>query len=113
MKILPPVSIEARRLLPSRWDLLAAALVLGFIVAFADTSRFLIQPLSVISGDHLSLDPALLPGYALRTGLRIRMLDRQRRARLHFVNCVAALRIQFRLRANYGARLFDQCTRFR
>src|ERR1051325_1499195 len=39
MKILPPVSIEARRLLPSRWDLLAAALVLGFIVAFADTDR--------------------------------------------------------------------------
>ena len=34
MKILPPVSIEARRLLPSRWDLLAAVLVLGFIVAF-------------------------------------------------------------------------------
>ena len=36
MKILPPVSIEARRLLPSRWDLLAAVLVLGFIVLFAD-----------------------------------------------------------------------------
>ncbi|HKQ09708.1 MAG TPA: ABC transporter permease subunit [Rhizomicrobium sp.] len=71
MKILPPVSIEARRLLPSRWDLLAAALVLGFIIAFADTSRFLVQPLSVISGDHLSLDPSLLPGYALRTGLRM------------------------------------------
>ena len=47
MKILPPVSIEARRLLPSRWDLLAAVLVLGFIVAFADASRFLVQPLSV------------------------------------------------------------------
>ena len=45
MKILPPVSIEARRLLPSRWDLLAAVLVLGFIVAFADASRFLVQPL--------------------------------------------------------------------
>ena len=42
MKILPPVSIEARRLLPSRWDLLAAILVLGFIVAFADASRFLV-----------------------------------------------------------------------
>ena len=45
MKILPPVSIEARRLLPSRWDLLAAALVLGFLVAFADASRFLVHPL--------------------------------------------------------------------
>lgn len=71
MKILPPVSIEARRLLPSRWDLLAAALVLGFIVAFADASRFLVQPLSSVAGHDLSLDPALLPGYALRTGLRM------------------------------------------
>ena len=71
MKILPPVSIEARRLLPSRWDLLAAALVLGFIVAFADASRLLVQPLSSVAGHDLSLDPALLPGYALRTGLRM------------------------------------------
>ena len=29
-----PSVIEARRLLPSRWDLLAAILVLGFLVAF-------------------------------------------------------------------------------
>ena len=71
MKILPPVSIEARRLLPSRWDLLAAILVLAFLVAFADVSRFLVHPLSSISGDHLKLDPADLPGYALRTGLRM------------------------------------------
>ena len=71
MKILPPVSIEARRLLPSRWDLLAAALVLGFIVAFADASRLLVQPLSSVAGRDLSLDPALLPGYALRTALRM------------------------------------------
>src|SRR5215475_8247433 len=52
MKILPPVSIEARRLLPSRWDLLAAALVLGFLIAFADASRFLVQPLSSVSGNY-------------------------------------------------------------
>jgi NitT/TauT family transport system permease protein len=71
MKILPPVSIEARRLLPSRWDLLAAVLVLGFIVAFADASRFLVQPLSTVTGSRLSLDLANLPGYALRTGLRM------------------------------------------
>ena len=57
MKILPPVSIEARRLLPSRWDLLAAILVLGFIIAFADASRFLVHPLSSITGHDLTLDP--------------------------------------------------------
>ena len=71
MKILPPVSIEARRLLPSRWDLLAAILVLGFIVAFADASRFLVRPLSSITGHDLFLNPWDLPGYALRTGLRM------------------------------------------
>jgi len=71
MKILPPVSIEARRLLPSRWDILAAILVVGFLVAFADVSRFLVHPLSSISGDYLKLNPADLPGYALRTGLRM------------------------------------------
>jgi NitT/TauT family transport system permease protein len=71
MRILPPVSVEARRLLPSRWDLLAAVLVLGFLVAFADVSRFLVHPLSSISGKYLKLDPADLPGYALRTGLRM------------------------------------------
>jgi NitT/TauT family transport system permease protein len=71
MKILPPVSIEARRLLPSRWDMLAALLVLGFIVLFADASRLLVQPLSTITGHALSLDPWLLPSYALRTALRM------------------------------------------
>src|SRR5215469_735096 len=71
MKILPPVSIEARRLLPSRWDVLAAILVMGFLVAFAEVSRFLVHPLSSISGDYLKLDPVDLPGYALRTGLRM------------------------------------------
>src|ERR1700761_3297310 len=71
MKILPPVSIEARRLLPSRWDLLAAILVLGFIIAFADASRFFIQPISTIAGHELKLNLADLPGYALRTSLRM------------------------------------------
>ncbi len=71
MRILPPVSIEARRLLPSPWDLLAAILVLGFIVLFADASRAMIQPLSNLHQQPISLDPSALPGYALRTGLRM------------------------------------------
>ena len=71
MKILPPVSIEARRLLPSRWDVLAALLVLGFIVLFADASRTLVEPLSSLTRQPLSLDPVNLPGYALRTAMRM------------------------------------------
>jgi NitT/TauT family transport system permease protein len=71
MRILPPVSIEARRILPGGWDLLAAVLVLGFIAAFGQASRLLIQPLSVLAAQPLSLDPIHLPEYALRTGLRM------------------------------------------
>ena len=71
MRILPPVSIEARRLLPSRWDVLAALLVLGFIVLFADASRTLVEPLSSLTRQPLSLDPVNLPGYALRTSMRM------------------------------------------
>jgi NitT/TauT family transport system permease protein len=71
MKILPPVSIEARRLLPSKWDVLAAVLVLGFIVLFADASRALVEPLSSLPGTSVPLDPIYLPGYALRTSLRM------------------------------------------
>lgn len=71
MRILPPISIEARRVLPSRWDLAAAALVLGFIILFAEASRGVVEPLSTLTRERLSLDPANLPGYALRTGLRM------------------------------------------
>jgi NitT/TauT family transport system permease protein len=71
MRILPPISIEARRVLPSRWDLAAAAMVLGFIVLFAEASRSVVEPLSTLTREKLSLDPANLPGYALRTALRM------------------------------------------
>jgi NitT/TauT family transport system permease protein len=71
MKILPPVSIETRRLLPSSWDLLAAVFVLGVIVLFAEASRDVAQPISSLARNPISLDPANLPGYAFRTGLRM------------------------------------------
>ena len=71
MKILPPISIEARRFLPSRWDALAALLLFGFIVLFADASRHVVEPLTTLKTVPLSLSPWALPGYALRTALRM------------------------------------------
>jgi NitT/TauT family transport system permease protein len=71
MKILPPISIEASRLIPSKWDLLAAILVFGFIVLFADTSRTLVEPLAGLTAKPISLSPAMLPEYALRTAMRM------------------------------------------
>jgi NitT/TauT family transport system permease protein len=70
-KLLPPVSIEVRRLLPSRWDVLAAVLVLGFIVVFAQASRTLSLPLTAITHNPLSLSPWALPKYATFTALRM------------------------------------------
>ncbi|HEY2069555.1 MAG TPA: ABC transporter permease subunit [Rhizomicrobium sp.] len=70
-KLLTPISVEVRRMLPSRWDLLAAVLVLGFIVLFAQGSRTLSMPLTTITSRPLSLSPTALPWYALLTALRM------------------------------------------
>jgi len=69
--LLPPVSIKSRALLPSRWDVLAAVLVLGFIMLFASTSQFLLEPLTKLEATPISLSPWSLPEYALRTSLRM------------------------------------------
>ena len=70
-KLLPPVSIEVRRLLPSRWDMLAAVLVLGFIVVFAQASRTLLLPLTAITHNPLSLVAMGLAGIRAFTALRM------------------------------------------
>ncbi|HEY5047819.1 MAG TPA: ABC transporter permease subunit [Rhizomicrobium sp.] len=71
MKILPPVAIGVRRLLPSQWDVLAAVLVLGAIVLLADAGRQVVAPLTSLQMHPVSLSPWMLPEYALRTTLRM------------------------------------------
>jgi NitT/TauT family transport system permease protein len=71
MRILPPVSIKSRGLLPSRWDVLAALLVLGFVVLFANLSQLLVAPLSRLAIEPISLNPSHLPEYAARTAVRM------------------------------------------
>jgi NitT/TauT family transport system permease protein len=55
----------------NRWDLLAVLLTLGLVVFLAEASRGLTQPLAVLEGSPVSLDPANLPWYAARTTLRM------------------------------------------
>ncbi len=70
MRILPPVSVEATRLLPSRWDVLAAALVFGFIVAVhADQVAIWSEPLAGLTPKHYLSRAPHLPEYAARTAL--------------------------------------------
>jgi len=71
MRILPPVSIESRGFLPSRWDVLAALLVLSFLVLFANLSQLLVEPLTRLAAAPVSLDPSHLPEYAARTAVRM------------------------------------------
>jgi NitT/TauT family transport system permease protein len=66
-----PISVERNRLIPTRWDVLAALLVIGLITFLAHTSRELLEPLETLKGAPISLDPVHLPEYAARTTLRM------------------------------------------
>jgi NitT/TauT family transport system permease protein len=66
-----PISVERNRLIPTRWDALAALLVIGFITFLAYSSRELLQPLDELKSAPISLDPIHLPEYASRTTLRM------------------------------------------
>ena len=55
----------------TRWDAMAAIVIIGLIVWAGDASRGLLEPLSHLHETPLSLDPANLPFYAARTTLRM------------------------------------------
>jgi len=67
----PPFSVVTREVVPSRWDLLAAVMVLGFLVFLGETSTALLEPLAKLEAAPVTLDPSQLPGYAARTTLRM------------------------------------------
>ncbi|TFY91849.1 ABC transporter permease subunit [Pseudomonas nabeulensis] len=59
------------RLLPNRWDLVALPLVIGFLLFFSMTARETWAPIDTLQSEIISLDPANLPEYAMRTTLRM------------------------------------------
>jgi len=61
----------ARGSLPSRWDVIAFALLMGTFVAIALGASQLGAPLAQLKKTPIDLDPAALPYYALRTTLRM------------------------------------------
>jgi NitT/TauT family transport system permease protein len=66
-----PETFAFVRDLATRWDLMAAVVIIGLIVWAGDASRGLLAPLSQLSETQLSLDPVNLPFYAGRTSLRM------------------------------------------
>ncbi len=66
----PDAWLHSRRF-PFVWDALAALLVLGVFATLALGSVGTFAPLAAITTTPISLDPALLPDYAVRSVLRM------------------------------------------
>ncbi len=62
---------HSRRLRITFWDFVAAPLFLFLFVLFALSAKGMFAPLQTMQSTPISLDPAYLPGYALRTTLRL------------------------------------------
>ena len=68
----PAITLKLRpALIPSVWDVLVLALVLGGLTLIGLGGRGVLQPLAVVQETPISLDPLMLPSYALRTTLRM------------------------------------------
>ncbi len=64
-------NVSAWRLRPNRWDFVAFPLILCVIAMAAVGFHQTLAPMSVLDSTPISLDPAHLPEYALRTTLRM------------------------------------------
>ena len=62
---------SAWRLLPNRWDFLAFPLIISLIAMLAVGYHESMAPLVTLKSHPITLEPANLPGYALRTTLRM------------------------------------------
>ncbi len=65
-----PAFLSARRL-PNLMDLVAGTLILAGVIYVASIARGTIGPLDAPEATAISLDPLALPGYAVRTTLRM------------------------------------------
>jgi NitT/TauT family transport system permease protein len=71
MRLNVPISVGGWGRFFTRWDVLAVLLILGLLTFLGEASRHLLQPLSELQHQPVSLDPRNLPEYAARTTLRM------------------------------------------
>ncbi len=64
-------SVRRGRSLPNLIDLAVIACMLGAAFVFGSAARHTFAPLSTVRGTPIHLEPSYLPGYALRTTLRM------------------------------------------
>ena len=68
---LPNANASAWRLLPNRWDFVAFPMIISIIAMAAIGFHQTMAPAATLQTQAISLDPANLPEYALRTTLRM------------------------------------------
>ncbi len=71
IRLYQPANLRLVQLAPNLWDAAALALLFATLVAVAHGAREALQPLAALHRAPISLDPAMLPEYALRTTLRM------------------------------------------
>ena len=64
-------TIPAKLAAPNRWDLIAFPLIFAVLVLLAVGAKGTFGPLEAVKAAPISLDPAMLPGYAVLTVLRM------------------------------------------
>ncbi|MGC1578611.1 MAG: hypothetical protein WA813_21270, partial [Beijerinckiaceae bacterium] len=64
-------AVERGGFFPNQYDLAAIALVLAGLVLVVAGGRQMTAPMAGLESSPISLDPANLPAYALRTTLRM------------------------------------------
>lgn len=62
---------QRRRYIPNLWDALAFGLLFGCLILIVRGGRDTLAPLTTLDQTPISLDPAMLPEYALRTTMRM------------------------------------------
>ncbi len=66
-----PIGLIGKRAQPNLWDAIAFAIIIGLLAAVAHNAHGTVLPISTIEQGRISLSPWALPGYAMRTVMRM------------------------------------------
>jgi NitT/TauT family transport system permease protein len=66
-----PIALIGKRAQPNLWDAVAFGLIIGLLAAVAHNAHGTVLPISAVEQSKISLSPWALPGYAMRTVMRM------------------------------------------
>ncbi len=66
-----PIGLIGKRAQPNLWDAVAFGLIIGLLAAVAHNAQGTVMSISAVEQGRISLSPWALPGYAMRTVMRM------------------------------------------